>query len=257
MSLADAVSGRLRDKVAVVTGAGRGLGRAIAIAFAREGANVVVNYLQDERSASEVAAAISALGRRALLVRADVSKRESIRRMFSETIAALGRVDVLVNNAGINRRTDLPDVTDEEWDEIMTVNLKGPFICCQEVLPLMQKNGGGRIINMSSAAGQYHGPRTVHYAVAKAGLISLTKVVARYGAPAGILVNAIAPGIILTDQTRDEVNSAGGQRYIGMTLLGRFGEIQDVASTAVFLASDEQNYITGQVISVSGGAYLG
>ncbi len=140
---------------------------------------------------------------------------------------------------------------------IMGVNLKGPFICCQEVFPLMKNQGGGRIINISSAASLYHGPKTVHYAVSKAGLNSLTKVIARYGGEHNILVNAIAPGIILTEQSVEELASSSGKGIIDMTLVKRPGELQDVSNTCVLLASDEQNYITGQVISVSGGSYLG
>ena len=138
----------------------------------------------------------------------------------------------------------------------MNSNLKSVFISCQEVFKYM-KRSGGRIINISSGAGQYHGPKTVHYAVSKAGVNSLTKVIARYGAENNILVNAIAPGVILTDQTKDEIYSPAGQTYLDMTLLNRFGELKDVATTCLFLASEDQNYITGQVISVSGGAYLG
>ena len=138
----------------------------------------------------------------------------------------------------------------------MAVNLRGPFICTQEVFPHMIARGGGRIINISSVAGQYHGPRTVHYAVSKAGLNSLTKVTARYGAEHGILVNAVAPGIMWTDQTADELASPVGERIVAMTLLKRPGKLRDVAASCVFLASDEQDYITGQVISVAGGAHL-
>ncbi len=167
-----------------------------------------------------------------------------------------GGIDILVNNAGINRRATFAETTDQDWDDIMEVNLKGPFICSQEVLPHMIERGGGRIINISSVAGEYHGPKTVHYAVSKAGLNSLTKVVARYGAEHNILVNAVSPGIMLTDQTADELNSPAGEKIVAMTLLKRAGQLSDVAATCVFLASDEQNYITGQVISVSGGAVL-
>lgn len=248
---------RLKDKVAVVTGSSRGIGRAIAIEFARQGAKLAVTYNTRAEEADAVVQAARAVGGEAFASQLEVRDRQDVKALFETTHDRFGRIDVLVNNAGINRRGLLEEITDEEWDLVLGVNLKGPFICCQEVFRYMIKQGGGRIINIASVAGQYHGPKTVHYAVSKAGLISLTKVLARYGAPHNILVNAVAPGIILTDQTRDELASPAGERIVSMTLLKRPGELQDVASTCVFLASDEQNYITGQVVSVSGGAYLG
>jgi len=178
-----------------------------------------------------------------------------VRALFTRTIECFGRFDILVNNAGINRVCLFEEITDRDWDDILGVNLKGPFICCQEAFPHL-KARGGRIINIASVAGQYHGPKTVHYAVSKAGLISLTAAVARYGAEHGILVNAVAPGIIETDLTRDELRGPGGQKVVGLTLLKRPGQLDDVTSACVFLASDEQNYMTGQVLSVAGGAVL-
>ncbi|MEN6325472.1 MAG: 3-oxoacyl-ACP reductase family protein [Syntrophomonas sp.] len=248
---------RLKDKVAIITGSSRGIGREIAIGFAREGCNVVINYKTNEKAAREVEELVKHTGVKTLVVQADVSNREDVNRMFKTTADIFGHIDVLINNAGINKRGWFEEILDEEWDMIMNVNLKGPFICCQECFPYMKKQHSGRIINISSVAGQYHGPKTVHYAVSKAGLNSLTKVIARYGAPHNIYVNAVAPGIMLTDQTADELNSAAGEYIVGLTLLKRPGELRDVVNTCIFLASDEQNFITGQVISVSGGAYLG
>jgi 3-oxoacyl-[acyl-carrier protein] reductase len=251
------VTGRLSGLVAVVTGSSRGLGKAIAIGFAAQGADVVVNYLHDEAAANSTAEAIRQHGSRAHIVRADVSSRSEVKNLFSEAKVFFGGIDILVNNAGINKRCWFDETTDEDWDEIMSINLKGPFICCQEVFPYMDNRGGGRIINISSVASQYHGPKTVHYAVSKAGLNSLTKVVARYGAPKNILVNAVAPGLILTDQTREEFESGAAQANIDLTLLKRPGNEVDVVSTCLLLAEKNQSYITGQVLSVSGGAYLG
>jgi len=248
---------RLKGKVAVVTGSSRGIGRAIALEFAKQGAKLVITYNREDAQAEAVVRQIASKGGDAFAIKLEVRDRRNVQQVFKETVERLGRIDVLVNNAGINKRGFLDEITDDDWDLIMAVNLKGPFICCQEVFPYMTKQKGGRIINIASVAGQYHGPKTVHYAVSKAGLISLTKAIARYGAPHNILVNAVAPGIMLTEQTRDELNSPAGERIIEMTLLKRPGELSDVAGTCVFLASDEQNYITGQVISVSGGAYLG
>lgn len=251
------MSARLAGSVALVTGSSRGLGRAIAIGFAEEGADIIVNYLQNEESAQQTAEAIRRLGCRAHLIRADVANRAEVRRMFEDAEREFGKIDILVNNAGVNKRGWFMEITDEDWDTIMAVNLKGPFMCCQEVFPLMIKNGGGRIINISSVASQYHGPKTVHYAVSKAGLNSLTKVLARYGAPHNILINAVAPGLILTDQTKEEFESGAAKPIIDMTLLKRPGTEQDVVLACLAVAESKQSYITGQVISVSGGAFLG
>jgi len=244
------------DKTIIITGSSRGLGRSIAIGFAKKEANIVINYTQDAKSAEEVYDYIKTINKNVIVVQADVTKRNDVKRLFDETINKFGSIDVLINNAGINKRGYFDEITDNDWDMIMDSNLKSVFICCQEVFKYMKKSGG-RIINISSAAGQYHGPKTVHYAVSKAGVNSLTKVIARYGAKNNILVNAIAPGVILTDQTKDEINSPAGKTYLDMTLLSRFGEPKDITTTCIFLASEDQNYITGQVISVSGGAYLG
>ncbi len=247
---------RLKRKNAVITGASRGIGRCIALEFSRQGAAVAVGYVEQAARAAEVVAEIAGGGRRAFALRLDVRDRTGCRKAFEEVIERFGGIDVLVNNAGINQRRTFLETTDDQWDRIMAVNLKGPFICSQEVFPHMIARGGGRIINISSVAGEYHGPKTVDYAVSKAGLNSLTKVIARYGAEHNILVNAVAPGIMLTEQTADELAGPAGNRIIDMTLLKRAGELSDVASACTFLASDEQNYRTGQVLSVSGGAVL-
>ena len=179
---------RLAGKVAFITGASRGIGRSVALEFARQGAAVAVGYTQEAAKADEVVAEIAKAGGKAVAVQVDVQSRDGVRQAFAKAAADLGGIDILVNNAGINNRCTFLETTDEDWDRIMSVNLKGPFICSQEVFPHMIKRGGGRIINMSSVAGQYHGPKTVHYAVSKAGLNSLTAVVARYGAEHNILV---------------------------------------------------------------------
>ena len=247
---------RLAGKVAVITGASRGIGRAIAVEYAREGAAVAVGYSEHSDSAAEVVAEIEKAGGKAMAVACDVRDRAAVKAAFAATAQRFGGIDILVNNAGINNRCFFLETTDDEWDQIMTVNLKGPFVCSQEVFPHLIARGGGRIVNISSVAGQYHGPKTVHYAVSKAGLNSLTAVVARYGAEHNILVNAVAPGIMWTEQTADELAGPDGDKIVAMTLLKRAGQLSDVASTCVFLASDEQSYITGQVISVAGGAVL-
>ncbi|ABZ75967.1 short-chain dehydrogenase/reductase SDR [Shewanella halifaxensis HAW-EB4] len=248
---------RLAGKVAVITGSSRGIGAAIAQEYCAQGAKVVINYVHSEAQAQALADKLNQDGHNAIAIKADVTERAEIKQLFEQAVAAFGKIDILVNNAGINKRGWFDEVTDEAWDEIMGVNLKGPFICCQEVFPYMQAQQGGRIINISSVAGQYHGPKTVHYAVSKAGLNSLTKVIARYGAEHNILVNAVAPGIVRTDQTADEIDSPAGRKVIDMTLLKKAARMEDITSACVMLASDEQQYMTAQVLAVSGGAILG
>lgn len=248
---------RLDNKTCLVTGSSRGLGKAMAVAFAENGAAcVVVTYSRDRRGAEATGKAVEQTGGRALVHQLEITNRDSVRACYDAVLRETGRIDVLVNNAGINKQGFMPDVTEAEWDEIMSVNLKGPFLCSQEVFPIMERQRGGRIINISSVSGLYGGPKTIHYAVSKAGLISMTQVFARYGAEHNILVNAIAPGIIETDLTREELRSGGGKNVVELTLLKRPGQPGDVASLAVLLASDEQNYMTGQTLSPNGGSYF-
>ena len=248
---------RLEGKVSLITGGSRGLGKAMAIAFAKEGAKAIgITYVANEESARKTCEEITSYGCTAYMNRVEVTKRESIEHWLKQISVAEGQIDVLVNNAGINRAGPLDTVTEEDWDEIMAVNLKGPFLVSQEVLPMMVGTGGGRIINIASVSGLYGGPTTAHYAASKAGLISLTQVLARWGADHNIFVNSIAPGIIETDLTREELRTGGGKNVVGLTLLKRPGQVEDVASIAVMLASDEQNYMTGQTISPNGGSYF-
>ncbi len=247
----------MNDKVCVVTGSSRGLGEGIAIAFAEAGAKAVtVTYASDQAGAESTASDVEKAGAKALVQKLEVTDRSSIQACYAATMDAFGTIDVLVNNAGINKQGFMPDVTEADWDEIMDVNLKGPFLCSQEVFPIMEKQQSGRIINIASVSGLYGGPKTIHYAVSKAGLVTMTQVFARYGAEHNIHVNAIAPGIIETDLTRDELRSGGGGVVVEMTLLKRPGQVEDVSSAAVFLASDSQNYMTGQTISPNGGSYF-
>jgi len=248
---------RLEGKVALITGGSRGLGKAMAIAFAKEGAKAVgITYVTNEESARKTCEEITSYGCTAYLNRVEVTNRESIKDWLKQISVAEGQIDILVNNAGINRAGPLDTVTEEDWDDIMAVNLKGPFLVSQEVLPMMVGTGGGRIINIASVSGLYGGPTTAHYAASKAGLISLTQVLARWGADHNIFVNSISPGIIETDLTREELRNGSGKNVVGLTLLKRPGQVEDVASIAVMLASDEQNYMTGQTISPNGGSYF-
>ena len=248
---------RLDEKICLITGGGRGLGKAMAIAFAAEGAKAVaITYTSRADYAEETAKLIEEAGSKAYIHKVEVTSRASIKSWLDEIVASEQRIDVLVNNAGINRQGPIDTVTEKDWDDIMAVNLKGPFMVSQEVLPHMVSQKSGRIINIASVSGLYGGPTTAHYAASKSGLISLTQVLARYGAEHNIFVNSIAPGIIETDLTREELRSGGGAKVVGLTLLKRPGQVGDVSSLAVMLASDEQNYMTGQTLSPNGGSYF-
>ncbi|MFZ2471527.1 MAG: 3-oxoacyl-ACP reductase family protein [Methanothrix sp.] len=246
----------LSGLVAMVTGSSRGIGRAIALAFARSGANLAVAYNQNADRAEVVSAEIRSLGGNAIVLQLDVSARASIRRAIEDTVDAFGHIDILVNNAGILQQKPFLEITDEDWHRIIDVNLKGPFICAQEIFPIMQRQGHGRIINIASSGGQLGGPLAVHYSASKAGIISLTKSLARIGAP-HILVNCISPGLIDTDMTQNEISSREGMEKIRQIPLIRPGSAEEVAKAAVFLASDQSSYITGQTINVNGGLYMG
>lgn len=248
---------RLKDKVAIVTGSSRGIGRAIALRFAEEGCNVVVNYHANEEAAAEVVALANRSTRRAVAIRADVSSRDDVQGLLAEAIWTFGRVDVLVNNAGFLQQKPFDDITDAEWDRMLAVCLKAPFICTQEVLRHLRPQRSGRIINIASMGGQFGGPKAPHYAAAKAGLICFTKSTARLAAPYSVTANCISPGFVRTDMSEREIGELGGPDAAGKTVpVGRVGEPADIASTAVFLASDESGYITGQTIAVNGGLYM-
>jgi 3-oxoacyl-[acyl-carrier protein] reductase len=247
----------LTGKTALVTGASRGLGRAIALAFAGQGADVAINYRGNADAATEVAGRIEALGRRALTVQGDTSAgREACEAIVKEALDAFGTVDILVNNAGITRDNLLMRMDADEWDSVIDTNLSGPFWMIRAVARPMMKARSGRIINMSSAAGRMGNPGQANYAAAKAGLIGLTKTTARELASRGITCNAIAPGLIETDLTAD-LPEAATEALKGLTPLGYIGSVDDVAAAAVYLASDEARYVTGQVLGVDGGIVMG
>ena len=242
---------RLKGKVALITGASRGIGRAIAIEFAREGAIVVVNNLSNKRLAEELADKLSSdFGVRATAVKFDVRKRNEIIKAKEKVEREYGKLDILVNNAGINRPNDFDKISEEEWDEVLSVNLKGAFLVTQTFADII--SDGGSIINISSVSGQYGGPRTTHYAVSKAGLIALTHNMAIFFSKRGIRVNCIAPGLIESDMAK----AAKGLGVEEKILLKRLGLAEEVAKAAVFLASEEAPYITGQTVNVNGGMLL-
>ncbi len=247
----------LTGKTALVTGSSRGRGRAIAHAFAGQGADVAINYRGNAEAANEVAARISALGRRAPTIQGDTSAgREACEAIVKAAIDELGSVDILVNNAGITRDNLLMRMDANEWDEVIDTNLSGPFWMTRAISRPMVKARSGRIINMSSAAGRMGNAGQANYAAAKAGLIGLTKTTARELASRGITCNAIAPGLIETDLTSD-LPQAATDALTNLTPLGYVGTVDDVAAAAVYLASDEARYVTGQVLGVDGGIVMG
>ena len=247
----------LTGKTALVTGGSRGLGRAIALALAGQGADVAVNYRGNAAAAGEVTAEISRIGRRALAIQGDTSAgREACEAIVKGALEGLGSVDILVNNAGITRDNLLMRMDGEEWDAVISTNLSGPFWMTRAIARPMLKARSGRIINMSSAAGRMGNPGQANYAAAKAGLIGLTKTTARELASRGITCNAIAPGLIETDLTAD-MPEAATEALKALTPLGYVGSVEDVAAAAVYLASDEARYVTGQVLGVDGGIVMG
>jgi len=232
-----------------VTGASRGIGAGIAVALARAGADVAVNYREKAEAAATVCREISSLGRRALAVQADVSVVAEVRQMVAQVEARLGPVDILVNNAGIARPQTLDEITEKDWDEVLHINLKSVFFVTQAVLGGMRKRKWGRIINLSSVAAQTGGAVGPHYAASKAGMLGLTHSCASLLVQEGITVNAIAPALIETDMVTSNPKASPG-----LIPMGHFGTIDDVASVAVMLAMND--YLTGQTISVNGGWYM-
>lgn len=242
----------LVGKVALVTGGGQGIGRALALALAEAGADVAVADILLP-AAQQVSAEIKTLGRRSLAIYADVTQSASVREMVEACQQALGGLDILVNNAGIFPIKPVTAITEEEWDRVMAVNLKGTFLCSQAALAPMRRAGGGRIINVASVSGLVGAVGLTHYAASKAGVIGFTKALAREVAPLGITVNAIAPGIIETETTRQTFPEGALQTYQAQVPLRRLGQPEDLTGLVVFLASPAAAYITGQVYAVDGG----
>jgi 3-oxoacyl-[acyl-carrier protein] reductase len=245
----------LKDKVAIVTGGSRGIGRAIATSLAAAGATVVVNYKGNAAAADEVVHNIGAEDGQALAIQADISQSEEVERMFKTVLDRYGRLDILVNNAGITRDTLLLRMKEDDFDAVLDTNLRGVFLCTKAALRPMTKARGGRIINITSVVGLIGNAGQSNYAAAKAGIIGFTKSTAREMASRGITVNAVAPGYIeteLTGQLSEQIRGA----ILENIPLGRLGAPQDVANLVCFLASDAAAYITGQTITVDGGMVM-
>lgn len=246
---------KLEGMSALVTGASRGIGREIAIELARQGANVAVNYAGNEAKAAETVEEIQKMGRNAFAVKADVSNADEVAEMVKKAIAEFGRLDILVNNAGITRDNLLMRMKEDEWDAVISTNLKGVFLCTKAVTRQMMKQRKGRIINIASIVGVSGNAGQANYVAAKAGVIGFTKTAARELASRGITVNAVAPGFIMTDMT-DQLSEEIKEGILKQIPLARFGEPKDVAKMVAFLASDDAGYITGQTIHIDGGMVM-
>lgn len=242
----------LTDKVALVTGSSRGIGRAIALAMAQAGADVAVNYVSNADAAQETADAIRQAGRRTVVIRADVADSEQATALVEQTMQQLGEIDVLVNNAGVLIDKPLSRMTDEDWHRVVDVSLTGAFSCMRAVSAQMRRRKSGRIINISSVAGLMGDMARVNYCAAKAGLIGLTKAAARELAGQDICVNAVAPGMIESDVTR-KLHPARREGMLKLIPFRRFGKAEEVAALVTFLASDAGAYVTGQVFCIDGG----
>lgn len=245
----------LNGKVALVTGASRGIGKAIALELAKQGAKVAVNYAGNEKKANEVVAEIKALGSEAIAIKANVANSQEAAAMVKETIATFGSLEILVNNAGITRDGLIMRMKDDDWDDVINTNLKGVFNCSKAVTRQMMKQRYGRIVNISSVVGVLGNAGQANYVAAKAGVIGLTKSLARELANRNITANAVAPGFIETDMT-EELTAEIKQELMKQIPLGKLGSATDVSKVVRFLVSEDANYMTGQTLHVDGGMVM-
>ncbi|MDZ7698579.1 MAG: 3-oxoacyl-ACP reductase family protein [Deltaproteobacteria bacterium] len=245
---------RLKDKVALVTGSSRGVGKAVALAYAKEGAKVVVNYTSNEKAAKDVVKTIESMGSEAIFVKADVAQKTDAAALVKAGIDAFGRLDILVNNAGFGRPAMMLKMEEEQWDQVVDIHLKGAFLCSQVAGRQMKEQNSGKIINVSSVAGLVGTVGQINYSAAKGGILSMSKSIARELARYNVCCNIISLGIVATDMT-EKIRSDEKLKeiYMNRILLKRFAEPDDISPAFVFLASDESNYITGQLLCVDGG----
>lgn len=239
-------------RTAIVTGGSRGIGRAVCVALAKQGVQVVVNYCHGEQTANETVVLCEQAGGKAIAVQADVSMAEGVKKLFEEAVSAFGRVDILVNNAGITRDNLILRLSEEDFDKVLDTNLKSAFLCCKEAARRMVRQRYGRIINLSSVVALRGNAGQTNYAASKAGLIGLTKSLARELASRNVTVNAVAPGFIMTDMTAALPEAVQAEMCKGIPA-GRAGQPEDVANAVTFLAAEQSSYLTGQVLCVDGG----
>ena len=245
---------KLKDKISLVTGSSRGIGRAVALAYAKEGAKVVVNYTSNEKAANEVVKAIEKMDSQAIAVKADVAKKSETERLVQAGIDQFGRIDILVNNAGFGRPAMMLKMEEDQWDQVIDIHLKGAFLCSQAVGRHMKEQKGGKIINVSSVAGLVGTVGQINYSAAKGGVLSMTKSMARELARYNVCVNVISLGIVATDMSEKiRTDEKLSEIYMNRILLKKFAEPEDISPAFVFFASDESNYITGQLLCVDGG----
>lgn len=245
----------LNNKIAVVTGGSRGIGKSIVLNLAKQGANIVVNYTSNSTAAEEVVKEVEALGSKAIAVKADVSQADDVANLIKETEEKLGKIDILVNNAGITRDGLLIRMKESDWDSVLDINLKGVFLTTKLIGKKMLKQKSGSIVNVTSVVGLMGNAGQANYAASKAGVIGFTKSIAKEFASRGITVNAVAPGFIKSDMT-DKLSEEVIENYTKAIPLGRLGVADDVANLVSFLVSKNANYITGQTMQVDGGMYI-
>jgi len=241
---------KLKNKICIVTGSSSGIGASIAEAYSKEKGKVIITYYSGKLRAHKIAKKIGAVA----VFKLDVRKKNSIASVFKSVKKKFGRIDVLVNNAGINKTADFDKLKEKDWDQVLDVNLKGVFLCCQEVLKYISNKG--KIINIGSLSGEYGGPRTPSYAAAKSGVMSLTHCLARFVGKKNICVNCLSPGVIENRFTKKTMSKSVRKTASQLLLLPRFGRLEDLIGTAVYLASSDSDYVTGQTISVNGGAWV-